>query len=133
MELVALCPVRSYQLDLKHDARPNLNSMIGMSDVTVYWCDHCKAVKAEIDTGEKAFTARPSQRQIGGTPTDCRFCFKAACQLGKIRQPFDRKGVGCKRLYVNYQTNPNERQRTEAGIQETVGGLKLLSERELRG
>ncbi|MGA2139234.1 MAG: ABC transporter permease [Verrucomicrobiia bacterium] len=58
LDIVALCPVCSYQLDLKHDARPNPHTMIGLTDVTIYWCDHCNVVKAQLDGNQKAITVR---------------------------------------------------------------------------
>jgi hypothetical protein len=57
-DIVPLCPTCSYQLDIKHDARPNPNSLIGLSDVTIFWCDNCKEVKSQLDRGEKAVIAR---------------------------------------------------------------------------
>lgn len=55
---VGLCPVCSYQLDLTHDARPNPHSPIGLSDVTIYRCDHCKVVRAELEGNDRHIANR---------------------------------------------------------------------------
>jgi len=43
-EIAPLCPICAYQLDLRHDARP-----YDLQAITIFWCDHCKKVKGQLD------------------------------------------------------------------------------------
>ena len=58
IQLAPLCPVCSYQFDLRHDAVPDDRLLYGLRDVTRFWCDNCKEEKAVLDGDYKRVELR---------------------------------------------------------------------------
>jgi hypothetical protein len=56
--IVPLCPVCFYQVDLRGDARPDSSTYYGLRDVTIFWCDHFKEVKRQLDGNFHEITIR---------------------------------------------------------------------------